>query len=78
MSDLPEFGSASAHNLALADEFGAEFTAIECEVDVEVYTVEDSLRGIHALEIGFQVLAREIRSKCHDLLDPCYTVSRAS
>ena len=58
MPDLPEFGSASAHNLALADELGAEFTAVQREVDVKVYTVEDSLRGIHALKIGFQVLAR--------------------
>lgn len=58
MPGLPEFGSASSHNLALAHELGAEFTAVECEVDIEVYTVEDSLRGIHAFEIGFQVLAR--------------------
>lgn len=68
---LPELGTAATHNLVLADQLGAEFTAVQGKVNVEVHPVEDTLWCVHALEIGLEVLAREIRSEGDDLLDTC-------
>lgn len=56
-SHLPEACSATAHNLALADQLGAEFGTIQSQVNIKVDTVEGALRGIHALEVLLQVLA---------------------
>lgn len=66
---LPEFSTTAAHNLILTDQLGAEFTAIQGEVNVKVHPVEDTLWGVHALKIGLQVLARQIRSERNHLLD---------
>lgn len=52
-----ELGTAAAHDLVLADQFGAEFTAVQREVNIEVDTVEDALGCVHALEVGLEVLA---------------------
>lgn len=57
-SRLPELGAAAAHDLVLADQLGAEFTAVQGEVDVKVYSVEDTLGRVHAFEVGLQILAR--------------------
>jgi hypothetical protein len=66
---LPEFSTATAHNLILTDQLGAEFTAIQGEVNVKVNPVEDTLWGVHTLEVGLQVLARQIRGESNNFLD---------
>lgn len=68
---LPEACTATAHNLALAHEFGREFGPIEGQVNVEVDAVKRSLWRIHALKVLFKILAREIRSEGNDFLDSC-------
>ena len=68
---LPELGPAAAHDLVLADQLGAELTSVQREVDVKVYPVEDTLRCVHALEVGLEVLARQIRGEGDDFLDAC-------
>lgn len=68
-SRLPELGAAAAHDLVLADQFGAEFTAVQGEVDVKVYSVEDTLGRVHAFEVSLQILARQVRGEGDDLLD---------
>lgn len=68
-SRLPELGTAAAHDLVLADQLGAEFTAVQGEVDVKVYSVEDTLGRIHAFEVSLQILARQVRGEGDDLLD---------
>lgn len=60
---------APTHHLALAHQLGVELAAVEGEVDVEVDAVESALRGIHALEVLFQVLAAEIGRQGDDFLD---------
>ena len=54
---LSEPGCAATHDFTLADKLGVEFRAIERQVDIKVYTVESSLRGVHALEVLFEVLS---------------------
>lgn len=54
---LPESRSAATHDLALADELGVEFGAVEREVNVKVDAVKSALRGIHAFKILFEVLS---------------------
>ncbi len=68
---LSESCTAAAHNLALADQLGAELGPIKRQVDVEVHTVKGTLRCVHALKVLLQVLARQIRGESNDLLDPC-------
>ena len=67
----PEARGAAAHDLALADELGVELAAVEGEVDVEVDAVEGALRGVHALEVLLEVLAREVGRQGDDFLDAC-------
>lgn len=55
---LPKLSPAATHNLVLAHQLGAELAAVQGEVDVKVDAVEDTLRRVHALEVGFEVLAR--------------------
>lgn len=71
IAPLPELGAAATHNLVLANQLGAEFTAVQREVDVKVHPVEDALWRIHALEVGLEVLAREVRGEGNDLFDAC-------
>ena len=54
---LSESSCAATHDFTLADELGVEFGPVERQVDIKVYTVESSLRGIHAFEILFEVLS---------------------
>lgn len=67
----PEPGRAPTHDFALADQLGVELAAVEGEVDVEVDAVESALRGIHTLEVLFEVLAAEIGSQGDDFLNTC-------
>jgi hypothetical protein len=66
---LSEACGTSAHDFALANELGVEFGAVEGEVDVEVHSVESTLRSIHALKVLLEVLAAEIGGECDDFLD---------
>ena len=66
---LSESRCAAAHDLALAHQLGVEFGAVQREVDVEVDAVECALRGIHALKVLLEVLARQVRSERDDFLD---------
>lgn len=68
---LPEFGPAPTHHFALADKLCAEFTTIQCEVNVKVHSVKSTLRRVHALEIGLQVLTGQIGGEGDDFLDTC-------
>ena len=68
-TQLSEPRCAATHDLALADKLGVELGSVEREVDVEVYAVEGALWGVHALEVFFEVLPREVRGKCDDFLD---------
>lgn len=68
-SRLPELGPAAAHDLVLAHQLGTEFTSIQSKVNVEVDAVEDTLRGVHALEVRLEVLAREVRRERDNFLD---------
>lgn len=54
---LPELGTAATHDLVLANELSTELAAVQCEVNVKVHPVEDALRSVHALKVGFEVLA---------------------
>ena len=54
---LSEPGGTTAHDLALADQLSVEFRAIQRKVDIEVDSVEGSLRRIHALKVLFEVLS---------------------
>lgn len=54
---LSEPGTTSAHDLALANQFCIEFGSIEGQINIEVHTVECSLRCIHAFEILFEILS---------------------
>lgn len=54
---LPELCPAAAHDLVLANQLGAELAAVQRKVDVKVDPVEDALGCVHALEVGFKVLA---------------------
>jgi hypothetical protein len=74
-SRLPELGAAATHDFILADQLGTELTSVQCEVNVEVYSVEDTLGSIHALEVGLEVLARQVRSEGDDFLDTFGRVS---
>lgn len=66
---LSETCGTSAHDFALANEFGVEFGAVESEVDVEVHSVESTLRSVHALKVLLEVLAAEVGGECDDFLD---------
>lgn len=66
---LSEPRRAATHDLALADKLGVKLRSVEREVDVEVYAVEGALWGIHALEVLFEVLSRQVGGKCDDFLD---------
>ena len=68
---LSEAGAAAAHDLALADELGAELGAVEREIDVEVYPVERPLRRVHALKVLLEVLPGQVRRKSDNLPDSC-------
>lgn len=70
-SHLSEAGAAAAHDLALADQLGAELGAIEGEVDVKVHPVERALGRVHALKVLLQVLTGEVRGEGDDFLDAC-------
>ena len=59
------------HRLTLADELGIELAAVEGEVDIEVNAVESALGRVHALEILFEILPREIRRQGDDFFDAC-------
>ena len=59
----------AAHDLALADELGVEFGAVQCQVDIEVDTVESSLWRVHAFEVLLEILARKLGGKSDDFLD---------
>ena len=71
----PEPRTAAAHNLALANQFGAEFRSVECEIDVEVDAVEGTLWRVHALKVLLEILAGQVGGECNDFLDPCVLVS---
>jgi hypothetical protein len=58
IGQLSESRCAAAHDLALAHQLGVEFGPVQREVDVEVDAVECALRGVHALEVLLEVLAR--------------------
>ena len=66
---LSETCGTSAHDLALANELGVEFGTVEGEVDVEVHSVESTLRSVHALKVLLEVLAAEVGGECDDFLD---------
>lgn len=68
---LSEPCRAATHDLALANKLGIEFRPIEREVDVEVDTIEGSLRCVHALEILFEILPAEIRRESNNFLNAC-------
>lgn len=50
---LSESSRAAAHNLSLADQFGAQLRAVQSEVDVKVDAVECPLGSVHALKVFF-------------------------
>jgi hypothetical protein len=54
---LLESSCAATHDFALADQFGVEFGSVKGQVDVEIYSVECTVGGIHAFEIFFEVFA---------------------
>jgi hypothetical protein len=66
---LSESCRTSAHDFALANELGVEFGTVEGEVDVEVHSVEGTLRSVHALKVLLEVLAAEVGGECDDFLD---------
>ena len=66
---LSETCGTSAHDFALTNEFGVELGAVESEVDVEVHSVESTLRSVHALKVLLEVLAAEVGGECDDFLD---------
>lgn len=68
---LSEPGCATTHDLALAHKLSVELGAVEREVDIEVYTVESTLGGIHPLKVLLEVLSREVRRESDDFLDTC-------
>lgn len=68
---LPELCTAAAHDLVLANQLSAELAAVQREVDVKVHPVKDTLRSVHALEVGFEILAREVRGERDNFLDAC-------
>lgn len=68
---LLELGPTPAHDLSLADKLSVELTAVKCEVYIKVYPVKGTLGCIHAFEISFEVLPRQIRRECDDFLDAC-------
>jgi len=70
-----ESGRATPHDFALTYELGIELCAVECEVDVEVNTVEGALGCVHALEIFLQVLAAQVGGESDNFLDACMIVS---
>ena len=53
----------------MTNELGVEFRAVESEVDVEVNSVEGTLRRVHALKVLLEVLAAEVGGECDDFLD---------
>ena len=53
----------------MTNEFGVELGAVESEVDVEVHSVESTLRSVHALKVLLEVLAAEVGGECDDFLD---------
>lgn len=70
---LSKSRSAATHYFTLAYQLGAELGAIQCQVDIEVHTVECALRCVHALKVFLEVLAREIGCQGHDFLDTYIT-----
>jgi hypothetical protein len=66
---LPEPGCAATHDLSLAHKLSVELGTVQCEVDIEVDTVEGTLGRVHALKVLFEVLAREIGGEGDDFLD---------
>lgn len=70
-TNLSKSGSTPAHNLTLANQLGIKLTSVKREIDIEVHSVECSLRCIHSLEIFLQVLPRQVRCKSDDFLDSC-------
>ena len=71
----PEPRCAAAHDFALAYQLGIEFAAVEGEIDIEVDTVESALRGVHALKVLFEILAREVGGEGDDFLDTCCIIT---
>lgn len=75
---LPELCTAATHDLVLANQFSAELAAVQREVDVKVHPVEDTLGSVHALEVGFEVFAREVGGERDDFLDACREIISTS
>lgn len=69
---LLKLGPTTTHNLPLTDQLRTKLTTIQREIDIKVDPVKGSLGGIHAFKVGFQVLAREVRSQCDDFFDSCF------
>lgn len=57
MVSLSKPGTASAHDLALANQFRIKLGSIERQINVKVHAVECSLRCIHAFEVFFEILS---------------------
>lgn len=66
---LPEAGTAATHDLALANQLGAELRTVEGQVDIKVDPVKGSLWRVHTLKVLFEVLARQVRGEGDDFLD---------
>lgn len=66
---LPESRTATTHNFTLTHQLGVEFRSIESEVDIEVDTIECALGCVHSFEVLLEILSRQVRCECYDLLD---------
>jgi len=53
----------------LTDELGIKLGAVECEVNIKVNPVKDTLGRVHALKVFFEILAAQIRGKGNDFFD---------
>jgi len=50
---LPELCYTATHNLALADQLRVKFRSVKGKENIEIDSVEGSLRSIHPLEVLF-------------------------
>lgn len=73
-SSSSEARRATTHDLALTNELGVKFRAVESEVNVKVDAVKGALWCIHALKVLFEILPREVRCECDDFLDALYAL----
>jgi hypothetical protein len=67
---------AATHHFTLANQFCVEFGSVKGEVDVEIHTIECSLRGIHSFKVLLEILPGQIRGECNDFLDSYTIVSK--